>query len=314
MAPEISTQNFLLDYFDAVRIPWRTAGATLMTQHGVRPHPVYQWDVVEIPTPYPMVAGLLWPLSFQVSKEISPTVPPTCFSAVAYLGPNAHDNFALTVDQLMRALGPGKEEGALNALGHKWICGLASLKLTAWPPEMQRYPMTNPAHERDPRVAVGCHISIETGYRPPASDMDRELVAGFVPIARLFAKDSRRLAPNALPAKESELEFVRQADASFDHCYGFVGTSSNRSTLIAYNHDLYVIAVADILQFEVIRIKPAKGSGGSWLRIRCRTVGSAQKYLTIASEGGADDLNERAAQIATATGKPLVLSPYDYDV
>lgn len=38
---------------------------------------------------------------------------------------------------------------------------------------------TNPSQERDPRVAVACHIIVETGFRPPSAPVERVWLDGF---------------------------------------------------------------------------------------------------------------------------------------
>jgi hypothetical protein len=108
---------------------------------------------------------------------------------------------------------------------------------------------------------------------------------------------------------------VREPIAGIEHLRGRVGTSADRGALIFWQSQLYIVPMADVIGLTVDRMTPAKGSGGSWLNVECRTKcdGLASKSLLITKAAGADDLNAFGAELAAATGKPLVLSEYYAD-
>ena len=61
---------------------------------------------------------------------------------------------------------------------------------------------------------------------------------------------------------------------------------------------------------------PAKGGGGSEFLALCDTgyMACSLKKVPVMKGSGADDLNEVAARLAAAAGKPFTLGKYEYDV
>lgn len=307
--------NPLLEYLTAIGLPWQSSRASLADQYGIRPHAAYTWDVIEIETPRPIVNGLLWPLSVQVFSQFSPHMPATEFSGVTYLDKDARKNMQLTVGQLIPVLGKGERTGSSNTIGHKWAFGPASIELIVWPPDMQRGPIINPAHAREPRLKTGCHVYIKTGFRPRATAQEKALLDSFIPVAQVFKAQPTPRPTRDLPVPQHELEFIRLPEENCGPQCGWLGYSADRSALIFFGHELYLIPMEDVLQFQVARILPAKGGGGSWLEVTCRCNYTSQKTktVTLCSGDRADELNDLAATVANAMGKPLVLMPYEYD-
>lgn len=243
-------------------------------------------------------------------------MPATEFSGASYFGDDARENVRVTVDQLIPVLGHGEATLSSNCVGHRWAFGAASLELFAWPPDMQSWPMKNPAHEREPRLRTSCVISVKTGFRPQANEQERRWLGSFEPVARIIDEPTSTPGTSDIPVPQRELEFIRIPDKEFSRCYGWIGCSADRSALIFFARELYVVPLDDVIQFEVARILPAKGRGGSWLTVQCRChyAGQLTKTLAICSASGPEDLNELGAAVAKAVGKPLVLLPHDYDV
>jgi hypothetical protein len=302
----------LHDYLSAIDFPWNWPRSSLEKRFGIRQHAAYNWDVVEIPTPRVFVRGLLWPLSTVVRPEFSTVMPATEFSGNAYFGIDARDNLRLTVEQLARVLGEGTQTETSNTLGHEWTFGPASVELNVWPPDMQRFSLTNPAHSREPRLKAACSIGIKTGYRPLCSVEDKALIASFVPVARMPGDVSAMSRNQRRPASQRELEFIRLPDEDVGDKAGWLGRSATHSALISFSAELYIVPMEDVVQLEVARVRPAKGPGGSWLLVQCRSKQSQErtKTLTLCGAEGPDDLSKLAADIADALGKPLVLQPY----
>jgi len=318
-APERSNrtdENPIHALLNAASVPWRLPRAALAELYGMRQHPAYGWDVIEIGTPKPIVEELLWPLSVQVFSQFSPYMPATDFSGIASIGDDARRNLLASVNELAPRLGEPQIADNSNTLSRRWAFGPAALSLTVWPPEMQRWPTRNPAHERDPRLKTGCHLSIKTGWRKAATAEELVWLASFVPIARIPI--SRNITVDSacgLPAQQSELEFVREPIAELARLFGFIGCSADRGSLIFSHAQLYIAPMADVIGFRVDRIRPAKGPGGSRLHVDCRPNyrGAATKQLLISAAEGIEESNALASAISKATGKPLEIGDYIYD-
>lgn len=307
--------NLVQVYLSEIGLPWLLPRAYLIKRYGVRPHAVYDWDVIEIETPHPFVKHLLWPLSAKVSPQFSPNEPATEFSGVSYVSDNAAENLRRNVDQLQPFLGEGTALTTSNSLGHRWAYGAASVELHAWPPEMQRGPTLIPSYEEEPRLKVGCWIGIVTGFRSWVSETEIAQLRAFEPVARIREEWLGAAPPFPRSGLQYELEFTRMTDPAFDHCSGWIGCSADRAAFIFYSRDLYFIPMEAVIQLQVERVLPAKGPGGSSLRVQCHSdyAGQQTKTLTICSANGADDLDELAATVSRAIAKPLVLLPHVYD-
>jgi hypothetical protein len=295
--------------------PWQLTRLELAAKFAIRKHPAYNWDVIEIASDRPLVDNLLWPLSAQAFPQFSPNVPAAQFSGVSYVSDDARENLRAVVSQLQPILGPGKATSVSNCIGHRWSFDEGSVELHAWPPELQWGPSNNPAHKREPRLKTGCHVQIDTGFRQPVSIQERAWVESFVPIARLSERAMSSENAHFAGTPQHELEFIWRAEPNFGNTRGSIGCSADRSVLIFHAAELYIVRIADIRQFRLVRVVPAKGGGGSWLQVDCSCEYDRQrtKSLTICAGRGADDLTDLGTMIADGVGKPLEVLPYEYD-
>jgi len=114
---------------------------------------------------------------------------------------------------------------------------------------------------------------------------------------------------------ETQIEFMREPPGDLARFRGAFGLSADGEALIFCEDALYVVPLAQISTFEVVRTLPAKGGGGSSLIARCDTGYPAwpTKDVQVARGQGADDLNDIATRLAATTGRLLKLGDYGYD-
>ncbi len=303
------------EWLDVRGLPWRETRGALAERHGVRKHPAYDWDVIEIATRQPLLSGLLWPMSVAAFPQFSPHVPATDFSSAAWYGDDARENLRRAREEVPDTLGDPTPTSTSNTLGFRWKSGPASLELTVWPADLQSWKMTNPSHEREPRLVLACHVTVKTGFRLEPSPEEQAMLASFERIAPIDVGGHTSASVRSSAANESELEFVREPRPELDPLFGFVGSSRNGRELVFFGEQLYVVPIARVLRFRVERILPAKGPGGSHLSVECRTDFDAQptKRLSICSGAAPDDLNELARHLAEHLERPFELAPYDHD-
>lgn len=295
--------------------PLQRTRLELAAKFGIRKHPVYDWDVIEIALDKPLVDNLLWPLSAQVFPQFSPNMPAAQFFGVSYVSDDIHENLRAVVSQLQPILDLGNPTSVSNCVGHRWNFDDGSVELHAWPPELQWGRINNPAHEREPRLKAACHVQIDTGFRQLASVQEQAWVDSFVPIARLPERSISSKDYYFAGTLQHEREFIRRAEPKFRNTHGSIGCSADRSVLIVHEAELYIVPIADIRQFRLVRVLPAKGGGGSWLEVDCSCEYDRQmtKSLTICTGRGAGDLTDLGKMIAASVGKHLEVLPYDYD-
>ena len=180
---------------DAAEIPWRLTRAELAERYGTRPHPAYHWEVIEIPTPRPVCAGLLWPISVQVFERFSPARAGHRVHGRHLVRRRWRENLQRTMEQFLAPLGQSPASGSSDTIERSWRCNAAALTLTVWPPDLQRFAMTNPSHEREPRLVTGCHLRVVT-----AASAYRRRRAGFSPArarsSRMAARPAWRCRPD----------------------------------------------------------------------------------------------------------------------
>lgn len=230
---ETLRSNVIAEYLDSIGLPWLVPRSDLTKRFGVRPHPAYGWNVIEIETPGSFVDGLLWPLSVRTSPQFSEHMPATEYSGITHWSENAYENFSRTKIQLEAVFGQAQESENLNSVKCKWESGSASVELQAFPPERQQGNTSNPAHWRDNRLKTGCYVSVKTGFRMQANEYEKSLFEKFRPIARVTNSENK-IPPNDIlihPAKQTELEFIRFPEYFFSNCYGHIGCSEDKSML-----------------------------------------------------------------------------------
>jgi hypothetical protein len=312
------TRNPVHRLLDAAGVPWRLSRLELEERYGISKHPAYGWDVINVKTRAAIVDGLIYPLSIQVFPQFSTAYPATEFWSACYFGNDERQNIRRATKQLTRSLGEIPIAPRYNTIHCEWSFGATAVSLTTWPADMQRDPApSNPAHKKDPRLAKGCHIAIRTGFRPPLTPIECAWLGSFVPISPIQVPHNVTAAGIAsTAAHQSELEFVREPGANLEQVFGQIGRSNDGAALIFCNAQLYVIPVTDVVGFCAERMQRAKGRGGSYLQVECRThyAGPETKKLTICSADGPDDLNELTQKIAAVIGKPFALSEYFDDV
>ena len=315
----ITKVNSVLNWLDATGLPWRETRGKLASKFGVSADNPYQWDLVSLDVSPPPLVGMLWPFTFQVFPEYSPTLPPVRLSTHVSVGDDPEANIQCAATQFAPHLGHKAVRTINNIREVEWQCGAASISLRVWPPKMQReLGLGNiPAHQRDARLATACSVEVWTGWRPPLSTQDQVWLDNFQPIqtypSRL--KEAPRPAPPTHFQNEGMLEFMRERPDAMTPFFGAFGLSGDREAIICCDNLLCIIPVAQVSAFEVFRTLRARGPGGSTLRALCYTGDSScpTKGVPIAYRSNPDDLNDVAAQLAVAVGKPLKLHDYGYD-
>lgn len=310
--------NPVVDWLDAAGLPWRMARGALETRYGVHSDNPYRNDLVSLdvcPSPLP---GMLWPFNFHSYPRYSPALPPVTLSTHISIGEEAEANIKTAIEPLARRFGSKSISDVNSTRRVEWRWGAASVTLTVWPESMQSGPKgINPAHRRDRRLGTACLVMVQTGWRPPLSLRERAWLNGFLPKGSTENRTPARLrvALGEIIFAETQLEFMREPPADVARFRGAFGLSSDGEALIFCEDALYLIPLTQIVAFEVTRLLPAKGEGGSSLSARCETGYAAwpTKSVQVAQGERADDLNVIAADLAAAAGKPLELADYEDD-
>ena len=305
-------------WLDARGVPWRATRADLAQRYGVRTDPAYDWPIIPIETPQPVVAGLIQPLHAQAFEVLSPRAPAGEFFATVWVEDDARRNIRAAAAELEPHLGPVRVARQHNTEHAEWRFGRASVELTVWPRDLQaNLSLEIPAHERDPRLATACHVQVRTGLRLPPSDAERAWLDSFEEIERIAPE--AMFTPQMLRinyAAPTELEFIRELPDGYGHLCGLLGRSRNGEAIVLCRSQLYVILGADVTGVRVDGLLPGRGPGGAWLYLDVATQepDCPQKQILICEGAAAGDLDETGRRLARALGVPLTIQDPSYDV
>lgn len=297
-------------------LPWREPREEVEVRLGMRPDPFYGWEIVSFDAAA-RLPGFMAPWETRVFEQYPPDLPIARFGGLVWFEDDAHANLRRTAATLAERFGPAAAGQEYNTLVCEWRAGTASIRLVAWPPEWQSGLPSNPAHGHEPRLATACHVNLLTGFRLPLSEREAAWAASFrgiapaVPTMRVAMDRLRDAAPS-----ETELEYARDPAEYLPTVFGKIGTSAHGEALIACTHQLFVVPRGAVLGFEAIRLLPAKGGGGSTLRVRCRTScpGVPHKSITLAHHDEPDGMNELAHRLGARFDRPVEIGPYFDDV
>jgi hypothetical protein len=186
MAPETP----LWDLLDQIGLPFRAALAQLVASHCTS---ACVWlpslALCTLPSK-PLVPGLS-PFTVQVHPFADPTLPAFYLSAhyrahsVKTLADRVVDrrterNFAEVTAAITRLLGPGEDAATFNTLGRSWQFGMARLRVIGFPPRLN--PLPNSRHQSDPGSKTEAFVSLEPGWMPPLTVIERGWLQTFTPL------------------------------------------------------------------------------------------------------------------------------------
>ncbi len=308
--------NPLHRLLDDLGLPWREPRAVVETRCGIEVDPFHRRDAVFLRDAV-RPPGFLEPWRVDVSERYAPDLPVVRFGGMAWSEDDATGNLRRHAAFFAERLGPAPIGREWNTLVCGWRSGAASLRLTAWPPAWQSPELRNDAHQREPRLRTAVHVTLLTGFRLPLSSHEERWMAEFqsiaevAPLGPLYGADVTDTAPS-----DVEVEYARDPGMYLPAVRRRVGRSPDAEALILCTHQLFVVAREDVLGFEVIRLLPAKGGGGSTLMVRCRTScpGVAFKTLRVTDHSDPDGAIALGNELAAVFDRPCEVGPYFDDV
>lgn len=279
---------------------------------GVQPDPIYEWPALVLTDAEPL-PGALAPWTASAFERIPPQFPIVRFTALAWFEDDAHANLRRVADHLTASLGPTSVGRRWNTIVAAWRSGLAEVSLTAWPPGWQSHGLQNPSEDREPRLRTACHVTLTTGFRLALSEREREWVRGFRPLAIDGDVGTARMArAGRFAPGETELEYVRDPEDLVEDRQRMLGLSADGEALIVVSDQLFIIPRTDILHLRVVRMTPAKGSGGSSLHAHCRTraPGADDQSVFLAQHSDPDGMTAFGQELGERLGCSVEVSPY----
>lgn len=305
-------ENPIHAFLDALGVPWQTPRETLLDRFGTRIDPIYHWRACPLSTAQPILDGLLLPLQFAAPEndKASPRLPPTVFTATAWWENDARANMLRAHAAIAARLGHRPIERQHNVFITEWCFGTASLRLMVFPPDMQHFPSSNPAKDREPRLATAVHLTVQSGFRPPLGTVERGWLDTFVPVETMGARPIPADEVRATAAPDEVLQFVREPPEDLERFMNRLGRSADGEGLIFAGAQLYMAPMDCLTGFHVERLTQAKGAASSWLSMGLKndTPPHAIQYIHLMSSSDTHGLDDMAARLAEAFDRPFTLA------
>lgn len=308
--------NPLHRLFDAWGLPWREPRAVVEAREGTRRDPLYGQDAMFV-SGAATLPDVLQPWNAGVFERFAPTLPITRFSAMTWTCDDAEANLRQIAAHVAKWIGPAPIGPEYNIEICRWQAGAAGLQLMTWPPARQSPGLSNDTHAREPRLRTAVRLTATTGFRLPLAPREAAWVRAFHPVATVASQ--RTVAPDRIadtaPA-ETELEYARTPGDHVTRIANRIGHPPDLAALIFCTHQLFVIPREDVLGFTVTRLHQAKGPGGSYLEVRCRTpcpdVPDKTLYLTQSPDP--DGVTALGQTLAATFDRPCDIGPLYADV
>ena len=303
--------NAVHAFLDEFSFPWRDSMAELTARYGIVRHPVYDWDVILIDegtVPFP---SMLFPIHANAHRVTS-EYPSDYYSTHVWISDDPLENLHAAEAFVTRHLGPAlpASYGVADEYAREWVSGPAAVSLRAFPAGPRPYPVVNPAHERDPRLRTACSVSIYPGYRPPLSEPERIWIRTARPLLRLCGERPARSWQELDSARPSvlDVEFARDPVPECERLLGALSLSGDGEGVVVCGNGLLVVPVAHVLRVEVDKLFPARGPGGSTVRLVCTDPhsGSGEKRIGLSSGRRPDELDGFAARLGSWIACPVV--------
>ncbi|QYF87022.1 hypothetical protein [Brevundimonas sp. PAMC22021] len=308
--------NPLHQLLNQLGLPWKETRQQVEARVIASLDPFYRRNALFFPDAV-RPSGFLQPWTASLFERYAPDAPIVRFSGLAWYTDDAGANIDRIADYFAARLGPAPVGKQYNTLYGRWQAGTASLELQSWPHAWQSPNLQNDAHAREPKLITACRVSLLTGFRLPLSVEEERWVADARPIAetRPFLSPNPGGLANTAPG-ETEVEYARDPAGYLPQVRNRISCPPGREALILCSHQLFVLPARDVLGFEVLRLLPAKGGGGSSLSVRVRTPcrGVPYKTLRVSDHSDPDGVTGLGQDLAILFGTACDIGPYFDDV
>jgi hypothetical protein len=314
-----SDERRFLDLLAPTGLDWLATRADFAARHGISRY-YDRDDVVALPASSAISeASLTWHM---YAWPHLMDLPPEYLFASFMPYDHARKNHREIEGQLAARLGRPITTDSSNSIGRRWTFGIFSVDLNTWPPEMQPRAVlrSNVLHEREPRLVTASSVSFKTDYAHVYPDGSLDGVATQVDAA---GRGGRAGTVLMLPPLDShfrnrETTSIRhsrrnpcalaralragEAIAWVDEPGGRIGLSMPSQSLVFERTPPSALVL--------VRVEPARGSGGSLLYFRPRPPATSlgERGLDIELRGGGrmDSLDGTADRLSRFWNLPIV--------
>jgi hypothetical protein len=276
----------------------------------------------------PLLRDMHYPLGTYDNTSWPGALPPNYFFGTYRKGEHdVYDEFGKLVDAWDTLMGPHRRSDSSNALTAIWSSWPAQVRLMAFP--LDRNPhLTRPSSWGGDPETINCiQIDLHTGISWSLSDAEKRLVESSIeldlpplppePPLSIQAQDTRSEVSHISP-----IENFRRLDRSYKQASDLrtsersLRLCRSKSHLIDVRSDCACIFPVDQIEsLEVSRLTPAKGTGGSFLRLNLRSLDASNKAAgySITRSSNPDGLTDYAEKLGEILHMKTRILAYEPD-
>ncbi|NSX53950.1 hypothetical protein [Parasulfitobacter algicola] len=281
----------------------------LIDHHGLQDGSWHGRKAVEYTETKGAIPGLIVPLRAEVSTSDSPRYPVTEWTGYLDFGGKGPQNIDIASKFISRFLGKSDRKNTQQGIYDHWTCGLFDVGL-----RFQRGKVTD-HYVFENKLHNACIMTIHHGYLPALSAAEESLIATYVPVAK-HSDDHKKQQVRLYGRRyvRNKFEVIRERKP----CRGGIVPSVGRSNdcLVLDAEVMAFVQMAAFTEFELHRIQPAKGGGGSYLIIKYTGddlfMKSCEKDLALLESYAVDALDLIADDFSRLFDKPVrIIEGYD---
>ena len=303
----LQTKNPLFDHLDECGIDFRKPMSELIDIHGWRN---CGWsddlNYCELQSDVPFVCGLAHPLVFQFFSGVSSPLPANFFKSYIRSSADCHENYRFAEVQLKNIFGDGEDCSSSNTRSFRWRFGMSSVRITIFPPELNRSRRENSRHRKIENSQNECTVSMELNWARDVTNAERDWLVSYTPFYTKTASErSFRFMPGRTCCWPNELEAMP---------IGF-GFDENTQVLINVSNNSLVTLIPIAWIVGVVRssLLHAKARAESSILIKYLPSGTNSadpaSLTLVSSEGDPYVYNSLAIELS----QKLNVALYEYE-
>lgn len=305
----IRSQEAFYEFLDSLGLPHTQTIREIRERHGVSKSKYYSWPEIQISPAKSQVKPML-PSQvgfFHFNDDRSPDlVPPEMFTAHFTVGSNARENHAHTLLELERIFGePSAETSVSNTVAHHWRFGHAVMDIVTWPQDLNKEFANNESWMNFPELRSFTHLYIKPGHLPQATQREVEWMESVQPLAFGHDVHVTSVTRDSFGVNAGLFRWHQDLQAKTQ-----LGLSADGQALVGVFPTLFLILeMTQALELELVRLEPARGSGGSTLYLHYEDAYSTartRRSVSIVHGDRTESLDDLAKQMGERLKLPLV--------
>lgn len=312
----IRSEEAFYEFLNSIGLPHAQTIHEIRELNGVAKSKYYAWPEIQISISNSEVKPIL-PSQvgfFHFNDDQSPDLlPPEMFTAFFSVGSDARENHSETLLGLSKIFGePSAETSVSNTVAHHWRFGHAVMDIVTWPQDLNTEFSNNEAWMNFPELRSFTHLYIKPGHLPKATQREIEWVERLEPFTFGHDVHVTSVTRDSFGVNAGLFRWHQELQAKTQ-----LGLSVDGQAIVGLFPTLFlVLELKRARGLELVRLEPARGSGGSTLYLVYEDVFSTPRptrSVSIVHGDSTESLDQIAKEIADKLKLQLESKTYPDD-